>query len=234
MDDYLAKPVKGKILEKMLVKWALRGLRNTGRSQLPSLHADHDSNCAETERASPPLSSRPRLKHNNSSPSTARNLSFVVDTRLPGVETASDRAMKCVADEEKAIALRNDKLMIAADEMHMLQHHKVSPTAEAKTVRPEPPTSRLTMANVTKLDQEQNDRLLYTRTGKTHQHGDTSSSIVVEATDDSAASTADSMEMDFGSGKKILVRGKVFRNQSDRSQRTITPDGSGDSSLELD
>ena len=45
MDDYLTKPVKSKMLEDMLVKWAFEGNRKRRLLDFPETHSsDHDSN----------------------------------------------------------------------------------------------------------------------------------------------------------------------------------------------
>ncbi|PVH76405.1 putative Two-component system protein A [Cadophora sp. DSE1049] len=102
MDDYLAKPVKGKTLEKMLVRWAIsRRVPNTpGGSEYDS------SDCPESEEhncgtAAIPL---PSMSERQSSHQLT----------LPGPESEGDRAGKREEAEEKATALRDEKLVIAA------------------------------------------------------------------------------------------------------------------------
>lgn len=51
MDDYLAKPVKGPLLEEMLLKWAVEGKRKSRLKKtfatLRPLHAEQDSICTD-------------------------------------------------------------------------------------------------------------------------------------------------------------------------------------------
>ncbi|KAJ4345716.1 uncharacterized protein N0V89_011851 [Didymosphaeria variabile] len=124
MDDYLAKPVKGKLLEKMLVKWAIEGRREVAK---PSL-----SRNVKDRRASaltPPPKSHPNIPTDQSqisqrpaaSETTARDPSLTAELdRLDyesnaalakSSETADDRAMRRIHAEEKASSLRDDKLL---------------------------------------------------------------------------------------------------------------------------
>lgn len=127
MDDYLAKPVKGKTLEKMLVRWAIskRIPETPGGSEYDS------SDCPESEehncgtaaipmfgraKRSPPSSATaepqpPALQPERPTMSERQNSHQLT---LPGPESEGDRAGKREKAEEKATALRDEKLVIAA------------------------------------------------------------------------------------------------------------------------
>lgn len=125
MDDYLAKPVKGKTLEKMLIQWAIN-------RRIPStpLEGSIDSECSESEKhncgsvAFPIFgqgggSKRPSSgSEGKSSPSTLPLSRPTMSERreshrltLPGVESEGDRAERREAADEKATSLRDDKLI---------------------------------------------------------------------------------------------------------------------------
>ena len=179
MDDYLAKPVRSHTLESMLVKWALRVKSSDIDSKsFHSTHTNSDSNCAEAHTTSPPLkTATPTPAPTTTVPSTATStpgasssptlrrqaqahaLAGTVD-RLPGAENEGDRGLRRAAAEEKALELRNDKLLSAAEEEpHTISHSgpqahhgQLSPSAELQPTHPSP--IALTEENVGKLTKQ--------------------------------------------------------------------------------
>ena len=149
MDDYLAKPVRGAILESMLDKWAMRARTGDGaQRKIPSHHADHDSNCVdwqpqtlETVATDEITPTTPTIEHElalDQMPSTNGN--------------EGDRGLRRVADQEKATELRNDKLLIAAD------NNNENMAVKSPSLRPQKVVSipeALTEANMTKLGEQQ-------------------------------------------------------------------------------
>ncbi|KAH7391349.1 hypothetical protein BKA64DRAFT_710256 [Cadophora sp. MPI-SDFR-AT-0126] len=127
MDDYLAKPVKGKTLEKMLVRWAI-----SRRVPSTSGGSDYDSSdCTESEEHNCGTAEIPmfgRAKRSPLSSSTAKSQPPALQPErpsmserqnshqltLPGPESEGDRVGKREKAEEKATALRDEKLVIAA------------------------------------------------------------------------------------------------------------------------
>jgi DNA-binding response OmpR family regulator len=164
MDDYLAKPVKGKTLEKMLVRWAIH--RRTPRT--PS-DGDYDgSECSEsaehacgfvriplfgqemeTTVLSPPQSTSTASTTKKSQTLPRPSLVERQNSQrltLPGTETEGDRTERRKEAEEKAIALRDDKLVEAAE----VPGEGLVPHA----ISARDPGQRLTVENVEKLDRE--------------------------------------------------------------------------------
>jgi CheY-like chemotaxis protein len=163
MDDYLAKPVKAKTLEKMLVRWAIS--RRMPRT--PATDSE-ESECSESEAhdcgpAALPLfgqrnpggvgssksskssqmqdppriqTSRPTMKERQNSHSLT----------LPGTESEGDRAERREEAEEKATSLRDEKLVEAASSHG---ERLVPPHGEVREQR-----QKLTMENVGKLERE--------------------------------------------------------------------------------
>ncbi|TKA67636.1 hypothetical protein B0A49_07737 [Cryomyces minteri] len=162
MDDYLAKPVKGKLLEKMLVKWTLERKRQEGPSQeLDSLpDADVPSGVKNTE-----LNGRPQFHTPTSSSSDGPTITpdqgshagtimselgriQFANTRTlaKSCESEEDRVMRRVQAEEKAISLRDDKLLACSDDPRQPAHALLTPGTEA--------SHALTVENMRKLGVE--------------------------------------------------------------------------------
>lgn len=140
MDDYLAKPVKGKTLEKMLVRWVIRKRDPDTFGGSMTSDDDHGSDCVEAANFHPANSSLdPKSEEaliskglgvipdgtQLASPTTPKasndaHLRPSLPTRsshhinLPGVESEGEREARRNATEEKAMSLRDDKLIVAA------------------------------------------------------------------------------------------------------------------------
>jgi hypothetical protein len=154
MDDYLAKPVKGKTLEKMLVRWALT--RRVPRT-LDGKDSD-GSECSESgehncgtaaipvfglSKSSTPVSQDPpAIKTSRPSMSERQNSHRLT---LPGTESEGDRVERREEAEEKATALRDEKLVKAAS----THGERLVPPGEGR-----PPGQKLTVENVGRLERE--------------------------------------------------------------------------------
>jgi CheY-like chemotaxis protein len=124
MDDYLAKPVKAKTLEKMLVRWAIS--RRMPRT--PGAADSEGSECSESEihncgsaavpifgqgkSKTPAIQEPATVKESRPSMSERQNSHRLT---LPGTESEGDRAGMREEAEEKATALRDEKLVEAAN-----------------------------------------------------------------------------------------------------------------------
>jgi CheY-like chemotaxis protein len=166
MDDYLAKPVKGKTLEKMLVRWAIHRRNPRTRSNSDyygsecSDSAGHTCNVVgmpmfgqevevptlgtPTPAVTPAPSGHPLPRPSMAERQNSQHLT------LPGTETEGDRAERRKEAEEKAIALRDDKLVEAAG----IPGEGLIPHAEnART-----PGQKLTVENMGRLEMEAKGR----------------------------------------------------------------------------
>ncbi|KAF2707502.1 hypothetical protein K504DRAFT_383136 [Pleomassaria siparia CBS 279.74] len=152
MDDYLAKPVKGKQLETMLVKWAVEGRRKLAKKAVSKKEQDLPS----------PLVPRPdpgtrakNLKdqqqiHQDAVESetpvqfpalTADRLHFQrTAVAVKSSESDGDRAMRRIEAEEMASSLRDDKLLSLTGLQVNRSHSYQGP----------PPTHALTQENLEK------------------------------------------------------------------------------------
>lgn len=162
MDDYLAKPVKGKTLEKMLVRWAINrriprtpgenefdgsdcsepGEHNCGTAAIPIFGQGKKTKDKEKEKGPEVEKSKPVLATPRPTMSERQNSHTLT---LPGTETEGDRAERREEAEEKATALRDEKLVEAASGH---PGERVAPP----TIQAEEPSQKLTVENVGKLD----------------------------------------------------------------------------------
>jgi len=153
MDDYLAKPVKGKTLEKMLVRWALS--KRVPRT--PGEHEFDDSDCSEPGEHNCGTAAIPMFGQGKSSNLSLPDTPVLQDSRptmserqnshrltLPGTESEGDRAERREEAEEKATALRDEKLVEAAGG----SGERVPQFEERSS------SQKLTIENVGKLDRE--------------------------------------------------------------------------------
>jgi hypothetical protein len=159
MDDYLAKPVKGKTLEKMLVRWAIsrRIPRTPGEMEFDG------SECSEPGEHNCGTAAVPMFRQGTSKSSTENLAEAEMDKlqpprptmserqdshhlTLPGMESESDRAERREEAEEKATALRDDKLVEAAG----VPSERLVPYEERN------PGQKLTVENVGRLEREAN------------------------------------------------------------------------------
>ncbi|KAI5203811.1 hypothetical protein E4T38_05036 [Aureobasidium subglaciale] len=166
MNDYLAKPVKGKTLEQMLLKWAVEKKRKTALSsntptnkspvptsipQPPPQSGPSRDNVQE--EAQPKMDIRPTTSGQRATDvlSTKLNkLNFQNDSVFArSAETAESRSMDRLRNEEKAMQLRDQQLFAsAATPTKLLGIPGETPAQDNVTdARP----SKLTRENIEKL-----------------------------------------------------------------------------------
>jgi CheY-like chemotaxis protein/anti-sigma regulatory factor (Ser/Thr protein kinase) len=143
MDDYLPKPVKAKVLEKMLVKWVKqkRGspkpLSDTSECHSHGSHCElagkygileeHDKRESRDRHAEATQIEQKIIRDRRSASFSAMAATAVLPRRpalgtrtnshiitLPGTESEGDRVAMRSEAEEKAASLRDEKLMVAA------------------------------------------------------------------------------------------------------------------------
>lgn len=137
MNDYLAKPVKGKILENMLVKWTLQRRKESAASRNgllarsdqppssgPAVLPGQGSMGTVLDQASGPSKPlpSPAIPKANDSPSPdiltkkLNKLEFASTAALErSSETPDSRAMRALRNEEKAMLLRDEQLIASGD-----------------------------------------------------------------------------------------------------------------------
>lgn len=225
MDDYLAKPVIGKTLEKMLVKWALLRRVPHLREALGTGKADLDSNCTDPEHVSSKASmSRKSAPAPSGNSQTARSIAD--SNGMPGIESEGDRGMQRVEAEEKATSSRDYKLL-AASETDLLSHVSTSST-QTPSVRLDPPTAKLTEENMGILDREHDETMMLNPEAAPlirESSGAHSSMEVASVGSSQASSTVGDMRGPIAPGRFWVgrpSRSRLSRNDSDRSQQTIT------------
>ncbi|EFQ92366.1 hypothetical protein CFE70_001238 [Pyrenophora teres f. teres 0-1] len=156
MDDYLAKPVKGKLLEKMLVKWALEGRRKTAKGK--PLTTDNDRHSVAIPSLKTKFSEKNQLGKTGisvESETTAQALTaeldrlhYQSDTALArSTENEGERAMRRIHAEERDRKLRDEKLLSLVGPQLIRHSSSQGPQNE--------PSMPLTEANIEKLVHEQ-------------------------------------------------------------------------------
>ena len=240
MDDYLAKPVKAKTLEKMLVKWALEIKRNTNRAHFGKARSStHGSACPENDDRSP-CSGSPEtpIEALQAKESAGRAREFADRSRLPGIESESDRGMRRAEAEEKAISLRDEKLFITASESRYA-HHRTSPQSTFQGAPPRPllPAAALTEENIEKFERLRDGESARSQLTPTpvalRAHSDPN--MAVGLRDSSFSSLVESPGSPNGGRTRIRAKGEkgvLNRNESDMSQRTVTLRSSVESSTD--
>ncbi|KAI4925975.1 uncharacterized protein J4E92_006712 [Alternaria infectoria] len=164
MDDYLAKPVKGKLLEKMLVKWALEGRRKTAKSKPPTNGNDRHGVATPSSKVGSRAKDHPRTADLSvESETTAQALTAELDrlhyqsdaafTRSN--ENEGERAMRRIHAEERDTKLRDEKLLSLVGPQLIRHNSSQGPHNE--------PSMPLTEANIEKLAHEQETDSLTTK-----------------------------------------------------------------------
>ena len=176
MDDYLAKPVRSSVLETMLDKWAIRSrIADGGVRNFQSQHSDHDSNCTDWH---PSVTFAGSQNTTTTGARVPNELS--TDPILPVLETEGDRGLRRVAAEEKAIELRNDKLLSAAGKSHIHSTPQSSVESKVNDLAPE----ALTEANMSKLGEQQWNRQVALENDQSAQKHAASLSVLVSSAGD--------------------------------------------------
>ena len=161
MDDYLSKPVRGKLLEDMLVKWAVEGAREDRQVKMRKLGSSKLEGNNSSKPSRPPVPAfPPSTTAPNDLPTRESDRAFPLldPSTIPDPESEGDRSTRLAEIEEKARALRDDKL-IAASESAPLHALPVSNTIgfsvpsvaqdpASLPLRAGPPPSALTEENI--------------------------------------------------------------------------------------
>ncbi|KAL8730771.1 MAG: hypothetical protein Q9166_003841 [cf. Caloplaca sp. 2 TL-2023] len=157
MDDYLAKPVKGRTLETMLLKWAAEGRRKARLNQpYPSIDEhihDHDENCSgqisDPSSSSLNAAARPSSSDQDST-TAARHMES--SSALSRIESEGERGLQRAEAEEKARSLRDDKLLAASGNVNLNNRPNTTLHQAHTSASRAPPAAALTEANISQLD----------------------------------------------------------------------------------
>ncbi|CAD6574617.1 MAG: hypothetical protein ASARMPRED_006837 [Alectoria sarmentosa] len=148
MDDYLAKPVRGKTLEDMLLKWAVEGKRKSRlREVLRTPHIDNDSICtAASSIAAISESISPRGTSEDDQTLAALDASKATD--IGKNKTTIQR----LVSEEQAMILRDERLLAASNPNPRQLSISMPPTPSSMRITL--PTPALTVENMARLSRE--------------------------------------------------------------------------------
>lgn len=222
MNDYLAKPVKGPILEEMLLKWALERMRHKELLEFAEWQSteqasicDHPSSCSVSDVS----------ESNPTSDPIEQSTLASVQAPLASVNIASRRGLQRDSSSEEAHYLRNDKLL-AASEPNPWKFHIALPSPKPY-VRPGPGSTPLTVENMARLNRENGEQ----------EFNPFECTFACEINDSdslAAASQAPSPQLigESACGSpatpakteslRVALGGKLVRNESSSSQITIT------------
>lgn len=223
MDDYLAKPVNGKTLESMLLKWAPVGrnpeLRAHNRDNSECTGAEHETkyhSASESQEFTPDGSERSDVA-----------CPHVESNALPHIDSEGDMTLQSGDAQEKATYLRDFKLLAATEARDHTHSTQISP--EAPAVRPHPPIAALTEENMGKLDREMDDSLPLPKYKKLRVSSldEGCSSIEISHENSPVGSTLGELEYPGRQSRHEswmhAVRKRLPRNDSDQTQLTVTP-----------
>ena len=224
----MAKPVKGKLLEKvspvdeahggsadsykMLVKWAIEGRRKTAKSQPSTNDSDqHGAAFKSAPASSASLSAKdhPQVPGIPVEPETTaqaltaqlHRLHYQSDAAFARTtEDEGDRAMRRIHAEERDTKLRDDKLLSLGGPQ--LTHHSSSQGVETE------PTMPLTEENIEKL---------------VHEQGDTDSTVARNLNSpDASSSIVNQAQSRSDSRQQLLARPALSEVRMRDSEQTIT------------
>jgi hypothetical protein len=164
MNDYLAKPVKGKTLEQMLLKWAVEKKRKASFVSSPAV-SPSVVEIPQPRLPSAPPKSIPQKETKTSAdlpvPRKGQGASDVLATKLNklnfqsdsmfarSAETAESRSMDRLRNEEKAMELRDQQLFASAATPKKLLGVLAETSAQDGVTSTQP--SKLTRENIEKL-----------------------------------------------------------------------------------
>lgn len=220
MDDYLAKPVNGKTLESMLLKWA-----PVGRNQELRAHSRDNGEC--TDPAHEPKFRSASESQEFTPDGSERSDPHVESNTLPCIDPEGEMSLQRADAEEKATYLRDFKLLAATEAGDHAHSAPISP--EALAVRPHPPLAALTEENMGRLDRELDDSLPLPKYKKIRVSslGGGHSSMEVSHENSPVGSTLGELEYPDRRSRHEswmrAVRKRLSRNDSDQTQRTVTP-----------
>lgn len=220
MDDYLAKPVKPKLLEQKLVKWALEAKRKKAAMQK---QASADMSLVKSQEPSTPNDSSetfsdepdpPRRGHNRGVDSLTRHLS----DRLNSIDfanqnalkrsggTENDRTVSRAAAEEKASSLRDDKLL-SMTENPRHQNHPMS-AKEKGEARELGVSNALTKENMDLLaeQQEKEDEVAQERITRAETGGHFKQHLRSKSSDNSPSPSSRPAARRFESERTVTPR----------------------------
>lgn len=167
MDDYLAKPVKPLALEKMLVKWAGQAKRDQEIAERQDSQVSSEWS-RERQLSTPTDGSEGLPARDDQHPRrNAESLTRHLSDKLSSIdhsnrsimhqsgETENDREHRRAEAEEKALSLRDDKLLAATDDPRLHQH--LFSEEEKAAYRGGRRSDALTKENMEKFELQQGD-----------------------------------------------------------------------------
>lgn len=112
MDDYLAKPVKSRVLEQMLVRWS-----TSRRIEPPSRAASQASNCSEAGDSCA-NTGIPAVGHDQTFDKTTLEVEGLLEGRRSNSSLLTPRGMTRAGSSESQSRLKDDEMSLEPHEAH--------------------------------------------------------------------------------------------------------------------
>lgn len=223
MNDYLSKPVKGPILEDMLLKWALEGKRQNWLLDFANTRSsDHGSVCDDPSSCSV---SDPSESVSFPNP-MVQATPVSVQTPLASTNIAGRRGHQRDSSSEQASYLRNDKLLAASEQDPW--RPQISLPSPKPYMRPGPGSTPLTAENMARLDRQNREHEVnpFECTLAYASEIENSESLAAASQASSPQETGESATGSPATPAKteslrVVLEGTLVRNESSSSQATI-------------
>ena len=208
MDDYLAKPVRGKALEDMLLKWAVEGRDSSRHSHtFANAHKEHTSICADSTASLSAASSDEIPK---------------ADSVVAMMKQQSQKRAYHMEIQEQTASLQNGKLLAASD-ITGDQNYRAK-SQEMIFKRPSGPSTPLTFENIELLGGEKEVNPFDVPNVHNSEYCDGESAPVSIVDSPTAPNTAQSpfspgsfFREGAASLRLELQQGRLMRNESTRT-----------------
>ena len=214
MDDYLAKPVKGKLLEDMLLKWAVEGRKQRRLTEtFNNAHRDHESICTASTSDPADASEDTRPPRNS------------IGALAAGVKHQGRKNLHHISPQELAASLHDDKLLTAS-EFRWGQPHKAKRPPTSAFVRPNGPVTPLTFEAVEYMggEKEVNPFDVLVDHSSEYCDGESVAGSMVNSPEPGSTTMTPlsprTIMRDRAESMRLEMRGRLTRNDS---SRTIIP-----------
>jgi len=200
MDDYLAKPVRGKLLEDMLLKWAFEGRKkNRVSEKFRNAHNDHQSICtASTSDASVSANSSDEIRR----PRTGTDSVTAIATKV------ARKGLQDIEAQEQAASLYDEKLLAASG--FKWDPDRMAVPRAPTSVRSSKPVTPLTFENIELLGRgrEINPFDIHAMHGSEYCDGDSVAESVKNSPEPTSASmSSHSPRMTRNESSKTVIQG---------------------------
>jgi hypothetical protein len=141
MDDYLSKPVRGHVLEKMLLKWTMQGRGSSQalqRHQSPGLASDYSIDSSVPSRPySPPLRSNKPTLSTSQGPPSSTSMTPAQGELLASVDGHTNSTPRAKATSHTSSLLYLDTTGSTTETTEAIQQRRLQTEEKASSLRDE-------------------------------------------------------------------------------------------------